>query len=130
MSLRVLDAKIHGLAYPLALSPQSRKMAEESDYDAYVVGLIKQVLLTAPGERINRPDFGCGVRRMVFGSGPDTAHAFTKTLILEGLNKWLGNLISVEQIAVRSEEATLFIEINYVLLQRGRRRYLNMQVTL
>ena len=130
MSLRVLDAKIHGLAFPLAVSPLSRKVAEEADYDAYVVGLIKQVLLTAPGERINRPDFGAGVRRMVFGSGPDSAHAFTKSLILEGLSKWLGELITVEQIAVRSEDATLFIEVNYVLLQRGRRRYLNMQVTL
>ena len=130
MSLREIDAKIHALAYPLSLARQSRKIAEESDYDAYVVSLIKQVLLTAPGERINRPSFGAGVRRMVFGAGADSAHAFTKSLILEGLTTWLNDVISVESINVRSEDAMLYIDINYVLLQRGRRRYLNLQVTL
>ena len=29
--------------------------------------MIEQVLFTAPGERVNRPDFGCGLLQMVFG---------------------------------------------------------------
>jgi uncharacterized protein len=130
MTQAVSLTRIHALAYPLGLNPNSRKLAEETDYDAYVVGLIKQILLTAPGERINRPEFGVGVKRLIFAAGPDTAHAFTKALVLEGLTKHLKDIISVEAIGVRSEEASLFIDINYVVLQRGHRRYLNLEVTL
>ena len=38
------------------------------DYDAHIRDLIEQVLFTAPGERVNRPDFGSGLLRLVFGS--------------------------------------------------------------
>ena len=34
----------------------------DEDLAAHVDQLLRQVLLTAPGERVNRPDFGCGLR--------------------------------------------------------------------
>ena len=52
--------------HPLAISGKSARLRQETDYEAYIRQLIRQVLLTAPGERINRPEFGAGVRRLVF----------------------------------------------------------------
>ncbi len=38
--------------------------------------LIEQVLLTSPGERVNRPDFGAGLLRMIFEpTSPEIAAA-------------------------------------------------------
>lgn len=121
---------IHAIAYPLQLGGTSRKLAEENDYGSYVEQLVRQVLLTGPGERINRPDFGAGVRRLVFEPNGNGTAGLAKAMIYQALTKWLGALIRVESIEVRSQDATLLIDIVYMLLQRGQRRYLNVEVTL
>jgi len=42
--------------------------------DDHLSDLIEQVLFTAPGERVMRPDFGCGIHDLVFGvNSADTA---------------------------------------------------------
>lgn len=130
MTFRRTPATIHGIAYPFNVNAGTGKLAEENDYDAYIAQLIRQVLLTAPGERVNRPDFGAGVRRLVFAANSDETSAFAKALILEALDKWLGRLISVEKIEVRAIDFIMRIDIAYLILQRGRRRYLNVEVTL
>lgn len=121
---------IHAIAYPFRVSAGTGKLAEENDYDAYIAQLIRQVLLTAPGERVNRPEFGAGVRRLVFAANSDDTSAFAKTLILEALERWLGRFIRVEQVEVRAVDATLWIDLAYLVLHRGRRRSLNIEVTL
>jgi len=130
MSLTRAKQQTHSLSFPLRISETRRAVTEDKTYDNYVAGLIRQVLLTAPGERVNRPDFGVGLRRMVFAASGGDTDSFVKTLILEGLTKWLKDFIQVEAIEVRREDITLFVQINYVLLQRGYRRYLNLEVTL
>lgn len=121
---------IHAIKYPLQLGGGTEKLAEENDYDAYVEQLVRQVLLTTPGERVNRPDFGAGVRRLVFEPNGDGVAGLAKAMIFQSLTRWLGNLINVEQVDVRSDDSSLIIEIVYMLLQRGQRRYLNVEVTL
>ncbi len=61
-----MNKLIHSIRYPFAIDDGFGKLAEETDYYRHVEQMIKQVLFTNPGERINRPDFGCGIRRMVF----------------------------------------------------------------
>lgn len=123
-------APIHAIHYPLQMGGASAKLTEENEYDAYVVQLIKQVLLTAPGERINRPTFGAGVRRLVFAPLGDETAGLAKSMVYQALTDWLGRLISVERVDVRTQDATLLIEVVYMILQRGQRRYLNVEVTL
>ena len=64
---------LHAIKYPFAIDAGGGQVAEEGDYEAYIRQLIRQVLMTAPGERINRPDFGAGVRRMVFSPAARTS---------------------------------------------------------
>jgi phage baseplate assembly protein W len=118
------------LRFPFGIALIGGMAAEEPDYDAYIRQLIRQVLLTAKGERVCRPDFGAGLRRQVFAPLNDPSAALTRTLVYEALVTWLGTLIRVEQVLVRTELATLHVEVQYVTIARGERRLLNEEVTL
>jgi len=54
-----------GWRYPVAMDPQSGDIAL-SRYDRDVREAIRIILETAPGERVMRPDFGCGIHDLVF----------------------------------------------------------------
>ena len=87
-----------------------------------------QVLMTAPGERINRPDFGCGVRRLVFAPGGDVAATLAQTTVYQALTKWLSNAITVTEVTARAQDSLLEIRVGYVVKVSGDKRYLNLQV--
>ena len=121
---------LHAIKYPFAINAGAGKAAEESDYEAYVRQLIRQVLMTAPGERINRPDFGAGIRRMVFAPNNPATASLTQTLIYQALSKWLATVIKVEEVAVSAEDEKLLITVHYMIIQRGVSRILNEEVTI
>jgi len=118
------------IRYPFAIDAGARKLAEERDYPAYVEQLIKQVLLTSPGERVNRPDFGCGLRQMVFAPNSDITASLVRVSVIQALERWLGDLIRVDDVTAAAVEETLEVRIAYTLKARGERRYLNLEVTL
>jgi uncharacterized protein len=116
------------LRYPFALDASRGRVAQETDFDQHIEQLIMQVLMTAPGERINRPDFGCGVKRLVFAAGGEVAATLAQTVVYQSLLRWLGSAIGVHEVRVRAHDATLFIHVGYVIKARGERRYLNLEV--
>jgi len=115
--------------FPLVIDSGAGRLAEERDYAAYVEQLIKQVLLTSPGERVNRPDFGCGLRQMVFAPNSDITASLTRVAVVQALDRWLGELIRVEDVKVTARDETLEVGVAYTLRTRGERRYLNVEVT-
>jgi phage baseplate assembly protein W len=88
-----------------------------------------QVLFTAPGERVNRPDFGCGIKRLVFAPNSEVSAALAQVTIFQALNKWLGSAIDVNDVKAQAIEERLEISITYTLKARSERRYLNLEVT-
>lgn len=116
--------------FPLRVDPAGGRIAEEPDYDAYIRQLIRQVLLTARGERINRPAFGAGVRRLVFAPLSDASAMLARTMIFEALTRWLPTLIQVESVEAQAIESRMEITITYRVIAHGERRYLNEQVVL
>ncbi|MFI0848332.1 GPW/gp25 family protein [Mesorhizobium sp. IMUNJ 23232] len=117
------------IAYPIAIDPGAGGLKREPDYERYVKQLIIQVLMTAHGERINRPDFGASVRRLVFAPLAAGISTFVQAMILQALNRWLSDVIRVEAIKVDIIMEEVRIEVTYVILARGDRRYLSMEVT-
>ena len=117
------------LRYPLSVDPGRGRIAQETEYAEHVDQLVMQVLLTSPGERINRPDFGCGVKRLVFAPASEVAATLAQATIFEALTKWLGTVIKVLEVSVRAEDSTLFIRVGYAVKAIGERRYLNLEVT-
>src|SRR5437016_14052006 len=99
--------------YPFHFDQRRRTAA--TDDDAHLRDMIEQFLLTSPGERVNRPDFGCGLLQMVFApNSPELAAALQFT-IQAGLQQWLGDLIEVNTLEVTSEDATLQVELVYLV---------------
>jgi phage baseplate assembly protein W len=118
------------IRYPLAVDESLGRLAVEDDYATHVEQMIKQVLFTNPGERINRPDFGCGLRRMVFAPNSDVSANMAQVSVFQALDKWLGTLIAVSQVEVQALEEVLEVKIAYVLKARQQQRYLNLEVPL
>lgn len=116
------------LRYPIAVDASRGRLAQEQNFSDHIEQLVMQVLMTAPGERINRPDFGCGVKRLVFAPGGDVAASLAQTAVYQALTKWLPDAISVNEVTARADGAMLEIRIGYVIKARGERRYLNLQV--
>ncbi len=117
------------IKHPFSIDQGRGRVAEEDDYASHVEQMMRQVLFTAPGERINRPDFGCGVKRLVFAPNSEVTATLAQVTIFEGLNRWLGTAITVNDVRVLAIDARLEIKIAYTLRARGERRYLNLEVT-
>lgn len=119
---------VRRIRYPFAIDAGAGRLAEEPDYDAYVRQLIRQVLLTAQGERINRPDFGAGVRRMVFAPNSQGTASLTETFVYQTLTTWLASVIRVERVTAAAIEERLEITVEYIVIANGERRFLNIEV--
>jgi hypothetical protein len=90
--------------------------------DDHVRDLIRQVLFTNPGERVNRPDFGCGLAQLVFAPNSDVLATATQFLVMGALQRWLATVIEVEGVDIFAEEERLEITISYVARDTGERR--------
>lgn len=121
---------IDSIRYPLAIDASRGSIALERDYEEHVKQLITQLLLTSPGERINEPNVGAGLRRAVFGPNTDTTASLIKTLVVQNLEQWLGRIISVDEVTTEALEETLSVKIAYTVLARGQSDVLNLEVTL
>jgi phage baseplate assembly protein W len=84
--------------------------------------MIYLVLFTAPGERVNRPEIGCGVKQLVFAPLSDALTAATEQLIHGALIRWLDPVISLESVSATADEATLQIKVSYTRRETGERR--------
>jgi phage baseplate assembly protein W len=88
----------------------------------HIRDMIEQLLFTSPGERVNRPDFGSGLLQMVFApNSPELAAALQFT-VQAALQQWLGDVIQVQQLEVSSDDATLYVTLNYAILRTGEQR--------
>jgi phage baseplate assembly protein W len=73
----------------------------EVTQEEHIREMIKQVLFTSPGERVNQPTFGCGLLQLLFEPNNDVLAAATQFSIQGALQQWLGELIQVEGVEVR-----------------------------
>jgi uncharacterized protein len=111
----------HDYHYPFRIDPASGQ-AMQSNYSDHVRQMITQVLLTNPGERVDLPEFGCGLRAIVFAPYSDALAATTQLLVQTALTRWLGQHIAVNSVRVPPPElatdpGSLIIHINYTLLE-------------
>lgn len=105
------------LAFPFQFDKRGRTAT--TDDDTHIRDMIEQLLFTNPGERVNRPDFGSGLLQMVFApNSPEMAAALQFTL-RGALQRWLGDLIELQDLQVSSVDSTLTIGVQYVRRQTG-----------
>jgi uncharacterized protein len=106
--------------FPLTVDAGGR--TGTTDDDDHIRDLIEQVLFTAPGERVNRPDFGSGLLQLVFDPNREELATATQLLAQGSLQQWLGDRIRVEDATVEAVDASLRVTVTYSRLRDGRRR--------
>jgi uncharacterized protein len=99
------------LDHPYGFGGRGRTATTPSD--EHVRDLIRQVLFTAPGERVNRPDFGCGLRELVFAPSGEVLAAATQFLVRASLIRWLEGVIEVDHVEVEAFDSTLTVIVGY-----------------
>ena len=102
------------LAFPFHIGSDGRTAAPKDD-GAHVSNELLQLLLTSPAERLFLPEFGGGVRRLVFEPASEALRGVVKARITNGLSRWLGHRLTVELIDVvwDTEAATLEVSVKY-----------------
>jgi phage baseplate assembly protein W len=98
-----------------------RGRTSQTGADDHLRDLIEQVLFTAPGERVMRPEFGSGLLALVFEPGGPELVAATQHLVQGALQQELGHLIAVESVEVSQYEGALSVDVSYVALRTQER---------
>ncbi len=100
------------LAFPFRIGADGRTAAPASDAE-HVRDEVLQLLLTAPGERPFVPEFGGGVRKLVFEPASDVLRGIVKARITQALSRWLGQRLTLEMLEVTFSGELIEIEIKY-----------------
>lgn len=105
--------------YPFSIDGRGRTAT--TTHDDHVRDLIEQLLFTSPGERVMRPDFGSGLLQLVFEPGGLEVAATAQYLIQSGLEQYLSDLLTVEQVGVDAVDTAIIVTVSYLVLSTQQR---------
>jgi phage baseplate assembly protein W len=109
-------------AFPFRIDSVSQQAATAA-YADHVQQMVRQLLLTTPGERVNLPQFGCGLRTLVFGPSSEALEATVKLRVIQGLSQWLNGVVTVGDVLVASgpeaalEPGAIQVTVTYALVE-------------
>lgn len=106
------------LAYPFQVGPLGAAIAERS---RHVRDQIEQVLFTNPGERVFRPEFGAGIRALIFEPNTSALAELTRKRLLSSLAEALRGEVDPRSLSVDVEGVgeKLIVVILYTLATIG-----------
>lgn len=118
MARRLIDPPY--LAFPLRIGGGVPRLAGRSEH---LRGQIEQVLFTLPGERVFRPEFGAGVKALLFEPNDTPLWQITRRRLLASLADALQGEVDARSIEVEvaGDEERLTISIVYTLAVIGHR---------
>lgn len=112
------DSRRFDFGFPFQLDDQGR--IYDPSYEDHVRQMVELVLLTSPGERFYRPDFGCGLLELVFETAADVALEGTAVyMVRNALERWLSDVLQVLDVQLRGSDHALHLEVEYALLTDG-----------
>lgn len=125
----------HDYAHPFRIDAGSSQAARAA-YATHVNQLIRQLLLTNPGERVCRPEFGSGLRRMVFANQSPVLAATARIQIQQAIDDWLSDQVALRDVTVLSgsdsanglDQGEILITISYTLIETQDPAQLDLKV--
>jgi phage baseplate assembly protein W len=112
----------HDYAFPFRIDPGSQHTAQAA-YAPHVDQMVRQLLLTTPGERVDLPQFGCGLRSLVFAPQSDALAATVKLRVIQGLSQWLAGIVNVVDVIVAAADGAVLepgavqVTVTYTLVE-------------
>jgi uncharacterized protein len=125
-----VDLMGSGLSFPPRIG-QSGRLAWSSG-EPNVRECIRVLLLTEPGERIMRPQFGCGLRQYLFEPNTPTTRELIRQEITAAINRWEAR-VRVQQVTVMQDQndpRTAAVNVRFILVATGVAQQLGMTLTL
>jgi phage baseplate assembly protein W len=117
--------------FPLRIGSAHRQ-AERVSYADHVAQMIRQLLLTTPGERVCMPEFGCGLRQLIFAPKTAGLDATVELMIRQSLEKYLGAHITVRGVKVTEPaiygDGAIQIAIEYTLIETQTNELVTLEV--
>lgn len=106
------------LAFPFRIAGDGAQTASRAEH---VRQQIEQVLFTNPYERVFRPEFGVGIKKLIFEPNASALWELTRKRLVASLAEALKGEVDPRSldIAVRSDEEKLLVEISYSLATIG-----------
>src|SRR5688572_1740493 len=102
-----------GFGFPFRVNAAGG-IAPDPDENEDLRGKVIQVMFTAPAERVNQPEFGCGLFNLVFDPNNTILAAAVEFTIGQALTRWLGDVLVVDGVEVRADDEVLTVEVAYV----------------
>ena len=103
-----------GWAMPVDLDPRTG-FVQSVAYEEDIRQSILIILETSPGERVMRPNFGCGIHDLVFDAIDSTAIQRIRSVVSEALRRCEARIdvlnVTVEEAA--TVQGQLLIELDY-----------------
>src|SRR5437763_10956013 len=111
----------HDYAFPFRIDFVSNQAAQ-TPYEAHVEQMVRQLLLTSPGERADLPEFGCGLRQLIFAPHSDSLDSATQMLVQQSLDRWLAGQVQVQKVHVDTpaeepDRSQIIVTVEYVLVE-------------
>lgn len=106
------------LAFPFRVGDSGPEL---SDRSRHLREQIEQVLFTNPGERVFRPDFGAGVKTLIFEPNTSPLWTITRKRLIASLAEALKGEVDPRSLTidVAGEEEKVFVTISYTLATLG-----------
>ena len=103
-----------GWAYPVQID-RSTGAVEISEYEEDIHEAMRIILGTARGERVMRPDFGCGIHDLVFEVIDTATLTRVETAVRESLTKYEARIevLGVDVDPLEAADGKLLVEIDY-----------------
>jgi phage baseplate assembly protein W len=103
-----------GWAYPVNLDPSTGGVAV-AEYEPDIRQSIEIILGTAPGERVMRPDFGCGIHELVFDAIDSAMLTRIETAVTKAMVTYEPRIevLGVRANPMYSADGVLLIEFEY-----------------
>ncbi|GAA2363871.1 GPW/gp25 family protein [Saccharopolyspora halophila] len=108
------------IAFPYRIDQRGR--TAQAGHDEHVRDLIEQLLFTNPGERVMRPDFGCGLLDAVFAPNRPELATTLELSVHASIERWLGDLVGVESLEIVSDDEVVRVRLRYLVRATGSHR--------
>lgn len=103
-----------GWKFPVVVDPATGRIAM-SEFEDDIAEAVRIILYTAKGERVMRPDFGCGIHEFVFETTDPTTLSLMEASVEEAITRWEPRVheVDVKITQEQHDEGKLHISVSY-----------------
>lgn len=102
-----------GWKFPVEVNRVSGAL-EDASYEDSIAQSVRIILGTARGERVMRPEFGCGLKSYAFTQMSYTVLSEIERDVQSSLGAWEPRITDIE-VKCHADGAVLYVDVSYVV---------------